>query len=84
MNHERTCARCQEPVGPAEVGMPMHSGWMHRDCVIRLIVGGVNHQRGLCLCCGGDQPPDPPSLTEREAATVAAKYYRLHCKEIEA
>jgi hypothetical protein len=52
----------------------------HHDCLQRTIVGGVNHQRGRCTCCGGDQPPDPPSLSKRDAATTAAKYFRLHCR----
>jgi hypothetical protein len=51
----------------------------HLDCMLRMVVGGVNHQRGTCSCCsGGQDPPDPPSLSKREAARVAATYFRLH------
>lgn len=47
----------------------------HLDCYIRNVVGGVNHLRGNCKCCGGTEPPDPPDLTKRQAATEAAALF---------
>ncbi len=44
---------------------------LHRECAMRAVIGGLNHQLGLCLCCGGSEPPDPPHLTRREAAKAA-------------
>lgn len=49
----------------------------HYECHMRGIVGGLNHQMGRCICCGGDQPPDPPQLTKREAASAAVSYWQL-------
>lgn len=43
----------------------------HYACHLRGIVGGVNHQLGVCVCCGGTLPPDPPEITRREAAEAA-------------
>lgn len=80
-----TCTNCGEPFGddggvvwPAKSGPPVA---VHRECMIRMVMGGVNHQRGLCTCCGGTEWPDPPSLSTREAARVAWMYYRLHNKD---
>ena len=78
-----TCLHCNEPHdNPEEATMPVNGGaaWMHQSCLLRMVAGGVNHQRGSCFCCGGPDDPDPPSLTTREAARVAFKYYRLHRK----
>ncbi len=74
------CLHCGEPFdNPREVALPVNDGsaYMHEACLLRLVAGGVNHQRGTCLCCGGPDEPDPPSLTRREAALVALKFYRL-------
>lgn len=46
----------------------------HRECFERLALGGINHQRGRCSCCGGDQPPDPPGLPRRTAARIAVAW----------
>jgi hypothetical protein len=75
---------CDEPIAEEEVAwvatqspgeMPTLRG-MHRDCQIRLVIGGLNHLMGTCLCHGGSDPPDPPFLSRREAATAAVLYYR--------
>lgn len=74
------CARCDEPILASEDGLVIpHLGGpdgpvdhpYHWECQMRAIVGGYNHQRGRCFCCGGDQPPDPPDMTRREAAKLA-------------
>jgi hypothetical protein len=43
----------------------------HLECFLRGTFGGVNHIEGRCFCCGGDEDPDPPGLTRREAARAA-------------
>lgn len=74
------CARCSEKIIPGDDGLviphhgldaePRELPW-HRECHLRSIVGGLNHQRGKCTCCGGTEPPDPPWLNKRQAAIVA-------------
>jgi len=78
------CARCDEPIEAGDDGVLMwHIGGgyrpLHYECQLRQIVGGLNHQMGRCYCCGGDQPPDPPGSTKREAARAATSYY--HAKQ---
>lgn len=48
---------------------------LHDECFTRMLVGGVNHLRNLCTCCGGTQEPDPLHLTKRQAAIAAWAYY---------
>lgn len=63
---------CDEPICigdlRADVSQPMH--W---ECGLRSVIGGINHQNGQCLCCGGTLPPDPEGCTRREAAKMAAQ-----------
>lgn len=76
----KSCLWCEEPIVAGESGVLIphvadgtvtDQPW-HLECFLRSILGGINHQRGRCTCCGGDQPPDPPGLTKREAARLAA------------
>ena len=53
----------------------------HVECAIRSVVGGLNHQRGQCICCGGRLPPDPPDLPKRVAARIAAAYAERTAEE---
>lgn len=73
------CCFCDEPLDALDEAYHRHHGtpplW-HRTCLLRCLVGGVHHQQGVCMCCGGDRPPDPPGLTRREAAKLATEYYR--------
>lgn len=75
-----SCYWCGEAIDPSEphdripfldAQMQPHWAYRHRECMIRSVVGGVNHLMGRCCCCGGDLPPDPPDLTRREAARQA-------------
>jgi hypothetical protein len=76
------CLWCKEPIADGDGGdvMPFlaESGEVtqqprHLECAIRSAAGGVFHQLGQCLCCGGDKDPDPPDMTPREAARAAAR-----------
>jgi hypothetical protein len=82
MDEKDLCPWCDEPIagtfkivphvaGPQQVE-PKH--W-HPECIARSIIGGVNHQRGTCSCCGGQEAPDPPDLSRHEAAIAAVRYW---------
>ncbi|WP_028058301.1 hypothetical protein [Candidatus Solirubrobacter pratensis] len=49
----------------------------HLECFLRAGIGGLNHLKGTCSCCGGDDPPDPPDLSRREAALQAVLYFDM-------
>jgi hypothetical protein len=80
MKVTRSCLYCGETINAGDpfVTMPHHDGAVvveeryHRECLVRVVAGGVNHQLRRCRCCGGRLPPDPPGLTKREAALLAA------------
>lgn len=79
------CHYCGEPVPepepePTIVFIREHGVTreaQHRECSMRSVIGGYNHLRGTCSCCGGSDPPDPPEMTKREAALAAVRYWRL-------
>lgn len=48
----------------------------HYECHLRQVIGGLNHLRGRCECCGGSEPPDPPWLTRRQAAIQAVAVWQ--------
>lgn len=73
------CVHCHEPLQAGDDLVAMGEALLHRECAVRMVVGGVNHQNGTCSCCGGDQQPDPPNLTTREAARAALAYFRRWC-----
>ncbi len=69
------CGWCGEPLGAAgDSGIVMNMP-AHEECALRMILGGYNHLRGTCTCCGGPDPPDPPRLTKRQAAREAANFW---------
>jgi hypothetical protein len=75
------CVWCHEPIAADDDGMAydyLRDGVVvtaprHYECNLRAIVGGLNHLRGRCTCCGGDQPPDPEGMTRRQAAIAAVR-----------
>jgi hypothetical protein len=74
----KTCLYCAEPIASDDFLAPDMTPPAHFECGLRAIVGGVNHQKGTCSCCGGTDPPDPPDMTPREAARAAALYFKMH------
>lgn len=66
----RRCFWCAERFIPGERGI-LTNVPMHLECSMRSFIGGANHIAGTCSCCGGDQDPDPPGLSKREAARLA-------------
>lgn len=76
---EDHCLWCEERLHPRDelapdpVSTPVGPRRQHWECGLRAIVGGLNHLNGRCSCCGGDQPPDPPGVSRRMAAKMAAQ-----------
>lgn len=78
------CARCEEALEDGDEGVLIpalglrHGEFAyHADCHLRGIIGGLNHLRGRCTCCGGTEPPDPPGMSKREAAWRAVAYWHF-------
>ena len=64
------CFHCGE--GIDEDAVPINSGadFMHRECMLRGVIGSEDHvRRGPHVA--GACPPDEPALTKREAALAA-------------
>ncbi|HEX8556725.1 MAG TPA: hypothetical protein VF668_01410 [Pyrinomonadaceae bacterium] len=71
------CLHCEEPLCPLDPDvLPVNGGdaGMHRECLLRGVIGSADHIRrgphpaGACL-------PDDPRLTKREAARAAVRAY---------
>lgn len=78
MNQNPICPHCDEAIDGVPRYVPDAAGarmaW-HDACFRRLVIGGLNHLRGDCSCCGGSEPPDPPELSRRQAALAAVAYF---------
>lgn len=74
----RTCLYCGEPIASTDRTDPHIHPPAHWECSARAVIGGLNHQQGKCLCCGGTEPPDPPDMTRREAAKAALEWFQTH------
>lgn len=72
----KTCPHCGEPIVSTDRLAP---GYLyqsvHWECGLRAAIGGLRHQMGTCRCQGGNDDPDPPEMTRREAAYAAAEYF---------
>lgn len=81
-----TCLRCGEEIEDRRNAHPItevsmketRPAWLHRECSLRGVIGGLNHLKGTCQCCGGTDDPDPPEMTKRQAALAAVEYWRAH------
>lgn len=73
------CGRCGETIEEGDDGvvLPLLGAAglaeiaYHYACHARAILGGADHLRGRCGCCGGKEHPDPIYLTKRQAAQEA-------------
>lgn len=74
------CTWCDDLIDDDDSGVEYAgaSGYAHYECFLRQTIGGVNHQRGTCTCCGGSDPPDPPELSARDAARAAVEFFERH------
>ena len=72
------CFHCAEVIEEEDSGQIMPCEGIlrpvHRECLLRMIVGSVGHQRHRCPCFDGNEE-DPEGMTKREAAIAATKYY---------
>ncbi len=81
----RACLWCYELIVDGDAGLIVpHTTRQgvadeprHVDCFVREVLGGLNHLRGRCTCSGGTEPPDPPGLTLRQAATAAVDFFNI-------
>lgn len=73
-----TCPYCAEPILESEPVREIANGTLHEECLVRMVIGSVGHQLGVCSCYGG-VAEDPPELSLREAARLARETWRqLH------
>lgn len=81
----QACTWCDEPILADDAGVFIPT-WTdegprerpyHHECQLRQVIGGLNHLRGRCVCCGGTEPPDPGWLTRRQAARQALAVWEL-------
>lgn len=80
------CLHCGEIIGPNDPYHRIPSGnsqFFHVECFMRMLIGGLNHLRGDCTCCGGSEPPDPPDVSVRDAARAAVAFHALRNKLID-
>lgn len=72
------CLHCHEPVLFTD-SVPVNGGLhqMHRECMLRQIVGSIGHQKGTCGCYG-ECETDPVDMSVREAARAAVAYWQGH------
>ncbi len=68
------CLHCEEPIKEGDEGEIMPPRPVHRECLLRMVIGSVGHQQGRCSCYGGNEE-DPPGMTKRQAAIAAAELF---------
>lgn len=61
------CAHCGEPTEDERM--------FHRECLTRMVVGSVGHQKGRCTCFAGVEDHSEDGMTRREAALAAWRYF---------
>ncbi len=72
------CLHCDEKIGEDDEGEMIFTSTgerpIHRECLLRTVIGSVGHQKKTCSCYGGSEE-DPPNVTKREAAIAAVSYF---------
>ncbi len=72
------CLHCDETIKENDEGEMIGSleglRPIHRECLIRSLVGSIGHQQHKCSCFGGNEE-DPTNVSKREAARIAANYF---------
>lgn len=73
------CIYCDEEILPEERMPPDAHGAqdIHRECLIRSIIGSVAHQKRLCRC-HGKVHEDDARLSIRQNAKAAMDYFLLN------
>jgi hypothetical protein len=85
---DRTCLFCGEGFKPDDSGeimpcllparQPME--YVHKECVLRRVVGCLAHLEGRCSCAGGHDHDDP-AMTARQEAVAVWEWARAHGTE---
>lgn len=68
------CLWCEEPILPEEVMPHAPMTQMHRECVLRSVLGPEAHHRRACHCFGGTEH-DPVGASKRDAARLSIIEY---------
>lgn len=70
------CLYCDEAILEGEPFDTVNGGadTLHAECLLRMVIGSVGHQRERCPCFGGVEG-DPVGLSRREAARAAAMVF---------
>lgn len=71
----KLCAYCSEEIREGEDSLNRGSP-LHRECLIRAVIGSAAHQLGDCTCHGGTRE-DPPGMTPRQAAKLAFETFQV-------
>jgi hypothetical protein len=71
MSCHQLCSYCDEAIGASDPVVAISNGVLHHECAVRMFAGSAAHQLGDCSCCGGTRH-DPPDLSKRAAAQLAA------------
>ncbi len=72
------CLHCQEPLIEGDSIAAFNNGEdaMHRNCMLRGVIGSVAHQERRCSCyLPGSTAGDPPGMTLRQAADAAVSLW---------
>jgi hypothetical protein len=70
-----TCALCGEEMEPGSLRGPTNLP-THRECGLRMALGGIGHLVDHALWCGERHDPDA-GLTYRESALMVATWVEL-------
>lgn len=72
----KTCWFCDSEILPGEADTSvLGCTEIHRDCLLRSIIGSVGHQRRLCSCYGGTGNGDPEGVSKRECSRLAREEF---------
>jgi hypothetical protein len=75
---------CEELILPDEVLVDVPAARLHRECLVRSLVGSISHLEGKCSCfVPGAIEGDPPGLTRRAAAKLVLTFVRSHQHDIQ-
>lgn len=75
------CIYCDEVIKSKDTGKIINTFQaIHGECIIRMVVGSVEHQKRICPCYGGCET-EREGLTKRQSALRAVKFYMKNKNE---
>lgn len=67
------CAWCEEPIEATDKATVGQNFVTHAECMARSVLGSLAHLKKTCSCyVAGSTESDPPELTKRQGARIAA------------